>query len=375
MAEAGTKQHRIACSGCGVKLQHDHPERPGYTPKSAMSREPVICQRCFRIKHYNEMSSIALDEDDFLRVLNRIGTASGLIVHIVDLFDLEGSLIGGLHRFTGNNPIVLAANKIDLFPKNVNRNRILNRVQKQVKEAGLKPQEIVLCSARRSDGFDRLIEVLRRRPKGTDIYVVGATNVGKSTLINRLIRDYSDLDAELTVSRYPGTTLDMVHIPLDDGNAIIDTPGIVYKFRLTEIVDKADLAAITPDKKIKPLVYQLNERQTLFFGALVRFDFVKGERQSFTCYVSGGFKVHRTKLEKADDLYQEHKGELLRPPARERLDGLPEWTRHAIRIPPGGPKDVLISGLGWIKANSSAGCELVVHAPKGVKVIVRDPMI
>lgn len=364
-----------ACAGCGAKLQHDDPQQPGYAPKEAMDRETVICRRCFRIKHYNEISEITAQEDDFLRVLNRIGTAPGFIVHIVDLFDLDGSLIGSLHRFAGGNPIVLAANKIDLFPKNVNRNRILSRVQKRVKEAGLKPLGIVLCSAKRSEGFDRLIGLLKNRPAGTDIFVVGATNVGKSTLINRLIRDFSDLDAELTVSRYPGTTLDMVHIPLEDGRAIIDTPGIVYKSRLTEIVDKADLAAILPEKPIRPLVYQLNERQTLFFGALVRFDFVKGERQSFTCYVSGGLKVHRTKLERASEVYEEHKGGLLSPPAGDRLGKLPPWTRHAIRIPPGGPKDVFVSGLGWIKANGLTGCDLVVHAPKGVKVIVRDPLI
>ena len=67
------------------------------------------------------------------------------------------------------------------------------------------------------------------------MYVVGGTNVGKSTLINRLIRDYSDLEQELTTSRYPGTTLDMVNIPLDDGKYIIDTPGIVYPWRFSEL--------------------------------------------------------------------------------------------------------------------------------------------
>ena len=69
-----------------------------------------------------------------------------------------------------------------------------------------------------------------------------------------------------------------------------------------------------PDKPLKPMVFQLNEAQTLFFGALARFDFIRGEHQSFTCYTSNAIQIHRTKLEKADDLYEEHKGVMLAPP-------------------------------------------------------------
>jgi hypothetical protein len=365
----------MRCSGCGVAIQTESPEKLGYAPAAALAREPRLCQRCFRIKHYNELSSVTPNQNDFLRILSGIGTEKALVVHIVDLFDFEGSLIGGLHRFVGSNPIVLVVNKIDLLPKAINLNRIRNWVQKQAKENGLRPADIVLCSARKNIGFDRVVESIAHHRGSNDVYVVGATNVGKSTLINRLIRDYSDIEAELTTSPYPGTTLDLVHIPLDDGRHIIDTPGIVYESRLTEVADKRDLKTLLPDKPIKPLVFQLNERQTLFFGAFARFDFVQGERQSFTCYVSNALKVHRTKLDKADELYAEHKGGMLAPPSREHLEALPPLAKHAFRIPKGSHSDVYISGLGWIAVNSDAGAQIVVHAPKGVKVAVRDSLI
>ncbi|CAG7634931.1 ribosome biogenesis GTPase YqeH [Paenibacillus allorhizosphaerae] len=363
------------CAGCGVLLQHEDAARLGYAPEKAMSREPVICQRCFRIKNYNEASGITLNQDDFLKLLTHVGATQSLVVNIVDLFDFEGSMISGLPRFVGNNPIVLVVNKIDLLPKVTNYNRIVNWVQRQAKEAGLKVVEVVLCSAKKNMGFERVIEVLDQHRRGRDIYVVGATNVGKSTLINRLIHDYSDLDAELTTSQYPGTTLDLVRIPMDDGSSIIDTPGIVYKHRLTELVNKKDLMKLMPGGPVKPMVFQLNERQTIFFGSLARFDFIQGERQSFTFYVSNAITAHRTKLERADELYAEHKGELLAPPAKADLDELPKLTKHAIRIPKGSELDVSISGLGWIKVNSNAGAELAVHVPKGVKVAVRESLI
>lgn len=365
----------VRCEGCGVLLQTEDPSIPGYVPESALSRIPVICQRCFRIKHYNDMSSVTLDQDHFLRMLGSIAHEKALVVHIVDLFDFEGSLIGGLQRFVGHNPVLLAVNKLDLLPKGTNWNRIRNWAQKQAKDGGLKVADTILISARKKLGIEQLMESIAQHRHGQDIYVVGATNVGKSSLINRLIRDFSDLENELTVSQFPGTTLDLIHIPLDDGGQIIDTPGIVYPYRLTEVVPRQYVKALLPDKPLKPAVYQLNSEQALFFGALARFDFVRGERQPFVCYVSDGVKIHRTKLERADEVYAEHKGELLQPPSGEDVAALPEWTRHSIRIQPGVRNDVLISGLGWIAIPSGKGAELMIHAPKGIKVAVRPSLI
>jgi len=365
----------LVCSGCGARLQTESPDKPGYVPEQALGREDAICRRCFRIRHYNDVTHAAVDQDDFLRMLSGIASTDSLVVHIVDLFDFEGSVISGLQRFVGSNPVLLVVNKIDLLPKSTNFNRILGWVRRQAKRLGLKPAETVLCSAAKRTGFDRVVEAIRRLRGGRDVYVVGATNVGKSTLINRLIRDYSDLDRELTVSRYPGTTLDQIRIPLDDGRHIIDTPGIVYPYRLTEAVPKGVLQRLLPEKPLKPLVYQLNERQTLFFGALARFDFTRGEPQSFTIYVSPSLRVHRTKLERAEEVYAEHRGGLLSPPDAEDLDKIAPWTRHSLRVPPNSRTDISISGLGWIRANSPAGAYVEVYAPKGVHVILREAMI
>lgn len=375
MTTGETTNAQLSCAGCGVKLQKEDVTKVGYTPEQALNRDPIICQRCFRIKNYNEAAAVTLDQGEFLKILSHVANESALVVNIVDIFDFEGSIVGGLQRFIGNNPVVLVVNKIDLLPRGMNVNKILNWVRKQAKEQGLKVVDIVLCSAKRNIGFEKVIEVLEQYRDGNDVYVVGATNVGKSTLINRLIQGYSDLDAELTTSRYPGTTLDLVKIPLDDGKHIVDTPGIVYTTRLTEVVSKGDLQTVMPDKPMKPIVFQLNEEQTLFFGGLVRFDFIKGERQSFTCYVSNELQIHRTKLERADELYANHKGVMLTPPSTEGLEELPKWTKHQLRVPKGSNFDVFISGLGWIKVNSDAGALLEIQAPKGIKVLLRESLI
>lgn len=368
------------CYGCGAALQTEHEDRPGYVPASALESarekgEEVLCRRCFRIKHYNDAVTVTVDRDAYLRLLAGIAGTDSLVVHIVDLFDFEGSVISGLHRFVGRNPVLLVANKVDLLPRVTNRERLLGWVRRQAKEQGLTIADAVLCSARRNEGIAELAEAIARLGGPRDVHVVGATNVGKSALINRLIAAYGDWERELTVSRYPGTTLDAVRIPLRDGRAIIDTPGIVYPYRLSEIVPRRALGALLPDKPFHPLTYQLNEGQTLFFGGLVRFDFVAGERQSFTAYVSRAMKVHRTKRERADELYAAQRGKLLAPPAEEDLDSLPPLVRHQLRIGSDQRRDVFVSGLGWIKANSTAGALVEVYAPQGVKVGLREVML
>ena len=57
--------------------------------------------------------------------------------------------------------------------------------------------------------------------------------------------------------------------------------------------------------------------------------------------------IHRTKIEKADELYQNHVGELLSPPRKDQLDQFPELVSHEFMIKD-GKTDVVFSGLGWI---------------------------
>lgn len=51
--------------------------------------------------------------------MNGLGTEDALIVNVVDIFDFNGSLIPGLHRFIGDNPVLLVGNKVDILPKSL----------------------------------------------------------------------------------------------------------------------------------------------------------------------------------------------------------------------------------------------------------------
>lgn len=374
MGGISLENEQIICAGCGVHIQTEDKNALGYAPPSALNRDVIICQRCFRLKHYNEIQDVSLTDDDFLKILNEISQTDALIVKIVDIFDFNGSWLPGIQRFAGGNPVLLVGNKVDLLPKSVNKSKLIKWMQTSAKENGLKPADVMLMSAEKGDSVMDVAGEIDRLRDGKDVYIIGCTNVGKSTFVNQLIQEFGgDEEQMITTSQFPGTTLDLIDIPLDDGKTLYDTPGIINHHQMAHFVNAEELKVISPKKEIKPKVFQLNEGQTLFFGGLARLDFVEGGRQSFICHVSNDLYIHRTKIEKADELYDEHLGELLYPPGDQSKKELPVLVGHELRIKE-EKMDIVFSGLGWVTV-SGKGTTVKAYAPEGVGVSIRKSLI
>lgn len=374
MSEA-IENEALHCIGCGAEIQTTTPDTLGYTPQSALDKGletgEVYCQRCFRLRHYNEIQDVSLTDDDFLRLLNELGQKEALIVNVVDIFDFNGSLIPGLHRFVGDNPVLLVGNKVDILPKSLKKSKMTQWMRERAHEAGLRPVDVLLTSAKKPNEMTNLLEMIEKYREGRDVYVVGVTNVGKSTLINAIIKQTAGVKELITTSRFPGTTLDKIEIPLDDGHFLIDTPGIIHRHQMAHYLGKKDLKIIAPAKEIKPKVYQLNPGQTLFFGGLARFDFVAGERASFTAFMANDIEIHRTKLEKADAFYEKHVGGLLQPPRPDEVADFPELVRFEFSVKE--KTDIVFAGLGWVTVQKPG--VVCGWAPKGVDVLRRKALV
>jgi len=200
------------------------------------------------------------------------------------------------------NDVLLVGNKKDILPKSVKPGKISQWLMERAHEEGLRPVDVVLTSAQNKHAIKEVIDKIEHYRKGRDVYVVGVTNVGKSTLINAIIQDY------LTAK---------------------------------------NLKYVSPKKEIKPKTYQLNPEQTLFLGGLGRFDFIAGEKQGFTAFFDNELKLHRTKLEGASAFYDKHLGTLLTPPNSKEKEDFPKLVQHVFTIK--DKTDLVISGLGWIR--------------------------
>ena len=365
----------LFCIGCGAAIQTTDKEQAGFTPPSALEKGletgQVYCQRCFRLRHYNEISDVNISDDDFIKLLHEVGESDALVVNVIDIFDFNGSVIPGLSRFVSGNDVLLVGNKKDILPKSVKDGKVTQWLTERAHEVGLRPVDVVLTSAQNKQAIKDLMEKIESHRKGRDVYVVGVTNVGKSTLINAIIQEITGDKDIITTSRFPGTTLDKIEIPLDDGAYLFDTPGIIHRHQMAHYLTAKNLKYISPKKEIKPKTYQLNPGQTLFLAGLGRFDFISGERQGFTAFFENTLDLHRTKLAGADGFYQKHAGTLLVPPTSQELADFPKLIRHEFSIKE--KTDVVFSGLGWIRVNEKA--KIAAWAPKGVDVVIRKAII
>ena len=244
----GTKPRITATPTIAVNLPESSPSLPSSSASSPLADPVCICQRCFRLKQYGQVEQVLrpgwsdhelLTAARFESLLGVIREEDAVVLCIIDLFDIEGSLLPNLKAIAGNNPIVVAANKLDLFPRDASTTRITSWVHSEVKrvcdlsspkekerdraaeseaeaegmggsggkfggyrgrtasqkadleaEAGvLKRDNVHLISSQTGTGVTKLIRSVMdlAEQHGRKIYVMGAANVGKSSFINRML--------------------------------------------------------------------------------------------------------------------------------------------------------------------------------------------
>ncbi len=255
------------CIGCGSILQDTDKNKDGYV----LDINDKLCQRCFRIRYYNEYKNTIRDNNDYLKILDSINN-DDLVVYVTSLLDIRLDYIDSFKN------VIVVLTKRDILPKSVKDEKLIKYIKSRYN-----PLEVIVVSSVKNYNIDYLFDTLRQYKKN-NIYVVGTTNGGKSTLINKLIKNYSDNDVAITSSMYPSTTLDKIEINILGLN-IIDTPGLINKGSIVNYIDNNLLKKITIKKEIKPKTYQLNGKGSILIEDLIRLDYdTKGT--SMTIYVN-----------------------------------------------------------------------------------------
>lgn len=366
------------CYGCGACLQTELSNEAGYVPIEKLTTDvaKIMCQRCFKLAHYGFISAENRELKSSLEHFADLRAQDVLIVYVVDIFDYLGSEIPNLSSIIGQNELILVANKVDILPKSVKKQKLIAWLAKQTKKNNLYPVAVELVSAKTGAGIASVLGKIEMLRKNKDVYVIGVANVGKSFFLNTLVKIQQgkvNLHSQLTTSVYAGTTLRPLKLPLDEKNFLIDTPGFINERQLTYGMSKRSLDAVLPKKELKVRTYQLNAKQSLLFGGCARIDFNKGARNSFSCYISNDIDIHRTKLNNATNFYEKHLGTLLTPPNKAELATFPKLVEHNFFLKKKNV-DLVFSGLGWV-AVAGAEAAVTVYAPQGVDVLLRDAII
>ena len=262
----------IICNGCGTTLQCTQPNTQGYVPAkklhdlihqlqsnlneqgvtpldvntSSCSKhsgsprqpsdnsfiDPPICQRCFYLKHYNTALDVTLPADEYKRHLSNLRDSQALILCIVDVIDFPSSLIPALNTIINpDSTVYFIANKVDLLP-DLNR-KALKRLETHILSEAykhfldLKVTKLFFVSAKTKRGVDELTDaIITDWGNRGDVYLLGCTNVGKSSLFSLLlhslcgakpgdVKTISNVPAPApTISHWPGTTLGVLSFPI-----------------------------------------------------------------------------------------------------------------------------------------------------------------
>lgn len=330
------------CQGCGVLLQNENVLQEGYTT----NLENDICQRCFRLKHYGEYQVVTKSNEEYLKILKEISETKDLVLYIADLLNLDKN-ISEIRNLLPNK-MILVLNKKDVFPKSVKEEKLIRYLE----EEDIHFEEVIVVSASKNYNIDYLLKRIKFFQTSKNVYVVGHTNAGKSSLINKIVKNYSENPQELTMSPLPSTTLNTVTIDVNEYLTFIDTPGLVDRGSILNQVSEKMIKKISPKKEIKPRTYQIRKNQSIVIENMIRIDYVEGDTNSFTVFVSNDLKVRR----------------LLNLFNNEELKDKNKVT-YQVKY----DEDLVISGLGFVKIVNKGVIDLYID--KDVDTYLRKSLI
>ncbi len=179
------------------------------------------------------------DEDDFSKsIFKQVDFAlaeADIIIFITDVKDGNNPYDKDIANILRSKqiPVIVAANKAD------NEDRALEAMD--FHSLGFNDVFPVSCLHKRGidDLLDKVISYLpKNKPPNEDklsIAIVGKPNVGKSSYINRILKE-----ERLIVSDVPGTTRDSIDTPIKYKNReiyLIDTAGLKHKSKFKEHID------------------------------------------------------------------------------------------------------------------------------------------
>ena len=248
-----------------------------------------------------------------------------------------------VNKYIDNN-IIPVITKYDIIPKSVNPNKIKSKLNELKLNKNI--VDIVLISSKTNYNLDLLKEKIDENKTSNNVYVCGNTNAGKSTLINKFIKNYSDNDFEIVHEANHNEAMTIY-----DDLTFIDTPGFIEKDNISNFVSGKELKKIMPNSEIRPITYQLSMGKTLLVEKYLRLEYVKGEINSFTFYISNDIIINR-----------------INTITNKRGKDLEKITLNVNK-----GEDVIVNGLCFIKITKDA--VINVYAPKGVGIYKRKSLI
>ena len=268
------------CIGCGAELQSIDKTLPGYIDASNIEGKDY-CERCFKIINYNYKSSLHLDNINKY-VLDTINKDNKYVLYLIDFLNLNTETINTFKSI--KCPKTLIITKIDIIPKGIKEENLVNFIREEYNIE----DDIALLSSRSNVNTSVIYKILEDN-NYKESYIVGYTNSGKSTLLNKL-KAKNGKGSDITVSLIPNTTANFIEIDLEDIK-LFDSPGFVLNKTLYNDDEYDLIKRINPASSLKPITMQTKDNMILNLEDKLYFN--TDNSNSLTFYISYNLKLDK----------------------------------------------------------------------------------
>lgn len=364
------------CYNCGAILQSDDPSKEGYVKKETLenaNQNFLFCDKCFELERYKARSNEPALDPDYLLLLNNAKKKGALVVYVVNLFSFEASFNHQIIEIIQGMNILVVGNKFDLLPEGTNKDETREYVAHRFRAAGLtiKADNVILTNAFDDETAKEVMTQIYELKNGHDVFVVGSSLSGKSTLISSFLRVINNLSkGNIVTAPYPHTKLNVMQIPLNKKTALYEVPGFSLDNSILYNLDRETNREIYLTKPVKARDVTIKPKQCLYIGGLAFLELVKGKATTFSCYFHDHVQLKRVLLlkgQEGDAKFIKLVNKKALHPSLPTLKSVKDLDVYEITITESNQRDIGILGLGWVsfKANNQV---IRVYLPKGVSI-------
>ncbi len=358
------------CYRCGAILQTENENEPGYISPEIVSKYPeglLLCNDCFRNERFNTEPKEPHFEESFQSILEVVKQTKAVVAYVIDIFSFEGSFISKLIEMINGLDVIVIANKRDLLPKDADDELLLEYVAHRLRVAKLNVKDVVLTSTNGDYNIDLMYKKIVDLAKDRDVYFIGASVSGKSSLISSLLKNFTNRTTRpITVCTFKGTDLRGYKIPVTDKTYIYELPGTDIQNSLVSKVERAVQNQIVPKRAVKARKYTLTQRASVILGGLCAIELISKNKTTIEIYASSQIDIKQKRLSAEKQLRANFKKPYAKPVSANYTQ-FNEFDAYDITIEEEGKRDIGILGLGWFSFTGK-NQTFRIFVPKGVYV-------
>ncbi len=146
------------CLGCGIKLQYEDELKEGYIIKRKFDEGALYCQRCFKLKNYNEVinDEVSLSEDD---IINTVNNSNSHVFFLIDFLNISNNTINTFKKIKVNKTLIIS--KSDLIFNSINTNNIINNT-KNIYDID---SDIIYISSKNNENINSIFKIMDKNNK------------------------------------------------------------------------------------------------------------------------------------------------------------------------------------------------------------------